>query len=180
MPSEKIPKGYELGQLENFTPEQKQLRNQAFGYLGSNSYLARLAGGDFGDVEGNAWKNYEQSQGMLGSRFGMQNPSFGGGSLGERYGTQALTDYGDQLRSQRSALQMKAIEDLMSHSNMLLGQKPFEKFLVPEQKENNPWGPAFSGMFQGAGTGSSLGPWGTILGGMAGGASGYFSTPNRM
>jgi len=41
-----IPSGYELGKIQQFTPEQMNLFKTMFGNVGPDSYLGKLAGGD--------------------------------------------------------------------------------------------------------------------------------------
>lgn len=156
----KIPKGYKYGQLQQFTPEQMQLFKQMFGQVGPESYLSRLAGGDedmFAEMEAPAMRQFGQLQGNIASRFS----GFGGpGSLSSRRSSgfqttmgQAGSDFAQDLAARRQQLQQGAIQDLMGLSNQLLGQRPYEQFLV--QKQQRPSG------------------WGSLLGAGLGGAAGF-------
>ena len=128
-----VPKGYNLGQLQQFTPEQQGLFQQLFGHVGPDSFLSGLAGGDeaaFERVEGPALKQFSGLQGNLASRFS------GSGGLGARHSsgfgqaqTSAASDFAQQLQSNRMGLQRQALMDLMGMSNQLLGQRPQERFV---------------------------------------------------
>lgn len=135
----KIPKGYEMGQYQKFTPEMMDLWKQMFGQLGPDSYLGRLAGGDqsmFEELEAPAMRQFQGIQGQLASRFS------GAGMGGRRSSgfqsttNQAASDFAQQLQSQRMGLRNQAIKDLMGMSNQLLGQNPYEQFMVKKEK---PW-----------------------------------------
>ncbi len=61
-----IPKGYQKGQLNQFTPEQNQLFKQQFQHVGPESYLSKLAGGDqsfYDEMEAPAWRQFEEGLG---------------------------------------------------------------------------------------------------------------------
>lgn len=134
---EKIPKGYQAGALQQFTPEMMQLFQSLFGHLGPESYTARLAGGDqnlFNEIEAPALQQFSALQGNLASRFS------GSGGLGSRKSSgfqntmnQAGSDFAQQLQAQRQGLQRQAIQDLMGLSGNLLNQKPFERTLVEKE-----------------------------------------------
>lgn len=133
----KIPKGYRSGYMQQFTPEQMQLFQNMFGQVGQGSFLSRLAGGDegmFQQMEAPAHREFQGQLGQLASRFS-------GMGLGGRHGsgfqlasTQAASDFSQDLASRRMMLQRQAIQDLMGMSNDLLGQRPYEQFLVPKSK----------------------------------------------
>lgn len=143
----KIPTGYKQGQLQQFTPEQMQLFGSNFGLVGDNSQLRGLAAGDqqqFDQLEAPALRQFNQLQGNLASRF---SGGSGAGSLGQRKssgfqqaGNQAAMDFSQNLQAQRMGLQRQAIQDLMGISNDLLGQRPYEQFLIEKQQNNNGWG----------------------------------------
>jgi len=177
----KIPKGYKQGQLQQYTPEQMQLYGQQFAHVSPESYTGRLAAGDediFNQIEAPAFRQFNQLQGQLGSRFS------GMGSRGSRRSSgfqntagQLGSDFAQDLASRRQELQRQAINDLMGFSDQLLGQRPYQQFLVekpPEQKKAG-WGGALSGGLKGASTGAALGPYGALAGGLIGGTAGYFS-----
>lgn len=136
-----IPKGYNLGQLQQFTPEQMQLFGRLFGQVSPDSYLSRLAGGDeslFEDIEAPHLRQFNELQGNLASRFS------GMGGLGARRSSgfqNSLTAAGSSLvqdlKSQRQSLQRQAIMDLMGISESLLGQRPQEKFLAEQPQKQN-------------------------------------------
>lgn len=134
-----IPKGYEQGQIQQFTPEQMQLFQQMFGQVGPESYTSRLAGGDqnlFDQMEQPALKQFSALQGNIASRFsGMGSGARRSSGFQNTMG-QAGMDFASQLQSNRQSLQRQAIQDLMGMSSDLLGQKPTEQFLAPKQK---PW-----------------------------------------
>lgn len=136
MQKNKIPKGYEHGQLGQFTPEQMQLFQSMFGQLGPDSFLGKLASGDqsqFEQLEAPAWRQFQEAQGGLASRFS-------GAGMGGRHSSgfqnaanQQSMDFASQLQSQRMGLQQQALESLMGMSNTLLQQRPYEQFLTPKK-----------------------------------------------
>lgn len=166
----KIPKGYQAGQLQQFTPEQMQLFSQLFGLVGPDSFTSRLAGGDqelFNQIEEPALKQFSELQGGIASRFS------GMGGLGARRSSgfqnvqnQAATDFASQLQAQRQGLQRQAIQDLMGMSTSLLSQQPYQNILTPKiQKEKSSgWGGLLGGALGGVG--------GFLLGGPAGALTG--------
>lgn len=131
----KIPSGYKMGQVQNFTPEMMQLFQSLFSHLGGGSYLSRLASGDqslFAEMEAPAMRQFGELQGNLASRF-----SGAGGAMSARRGSgfsnamnQATSDFASQLQAQRQGLQRQAIMDLMNLSGSLLQQRPYESFLT--------------------------------------------------
>lgn len=172
----KIPKGYKLGQIQQFTPEQMQLFQQMFGQVGPESFLGKLAGGDqaaFADVERPALQQFAGLQGQLASRFS-------GAGLGGRHSsgfqnaqTSAAQQFAQQLQGQRMDLQRQAISDLQRMQGELLAQRPYEQFLT----EKGPSGFAkFAGAalpIAGAAIGGAFGgPVGAYLGGSVGGMAG--------
>ncbi len=69
---DKIPSGYKMGQLSQFTPQQTRLFKQLFGQVSPDSYLSRLAGGDesmFQEMEAPAFRNFQSQLGNISSRF---------------------------------------------------------------------------------------------------------------
>lgn len=157
-----IPKGYEYGQIQQFTPEMMQLFQSLFGHLGEGSYLSRLAGGDeelFNQIERPAQQQFSGLQGNLASRFS-------GMGLGARHSSgfqntanSAASDFASQLQSQRQGLQREALTSLFGMSNQLLGQRPYENFLT--EKEPSFWESLLGGL-------GGLG--GQFAGGLGGGA----------
>lgn len=150
----KVPKGYEAGQLQQFSPEQMQLFQQLFSHIGSGSQLSKLAMGDqsqFEAMEAPALRRFSELQGNIASRFsgmgtgarkssGFQNVMGGAGA-----------DLAERLASNRMSLQRQALEDLMGMSSSLLQQRPFENFLAPKQKPF--WQELLMGLSQGVGEG---------------------------
>jgi hypothetical protein len=129
----KIPKGYQSGQMQQFTPEQMQLFQSLFGHLGEGSYLSRLAGGDqsfFDEVEAPAKRQFSGLQGNLASRFSGMGTGARNSSGFQNTATQASSDFAQDLQSRRQGLQRQAITDLMGMGNQLLGQRPYEQFLT--------------------------------------------------
>ena len=131
-----IPKGYRMGQVQQFSPEQMQLFQQMFGHVGPNSFLSRLAGGDqsqFEELEAPAMRQFQGLQGQLASRFS----GFGmGGRRSSGFQNsmnQATSDFAQDLQAQRMGLQRQAIQDLQGMSGMLFNQKPFERQLIKKQ-----------------------------------------------
>lgn len=128
----KLPKGYEAGQLQQFTPEQMQLFQQLFGQLGPNSFLGKLAGGDqsmFEQLEAPAMRQFQGLQGQLASRFSGMGTGARRSSGFQNTANQATSDFAQQLQSNRMGLQNQAIRDLMGLGNQLLGQRPYEQFV---------------------------------------------------
>lgn len=131
-----IPKGYRMGQVQQFTPEQMQLFGQMFGHAGQGSFLSRLASGDqsqFDELEAPAMRQFQGLQGQLASRFS----GFGmGGRRSSGFQNtmnQATSDFAQDLQSQRLGLQRQAILDLQGLSSSLLGQRPYERQLIKKQ-----------------------------------------------
>lgn len=177
-----IPKGYKKGQLSQFTPQQTQLFQQMFSDVGPGSYLSRLSKGDesmFEQMEEPAYRQFNQLQGDIASRFS-------GSGMGARRGsgfrnemTQAGSNFAQDLQARRQELQRQAIMDLQGLSTNLLGQRPYDKFLTQnpqkQEQQGGGWGGAASGAASGAATGAMFGPWGAVAGGLIGGGVGYFS-----
>ena len=160
-----IPKGYEYGQIQQFTPEMMQLFQSLFGHLGEGSYLSRLAGGDeelFNQIERPAQQQFSGLQGNLASRFS-------GMGLGARHSSgfqntanSAASDFASQLQSQRQGLQREALQSLFGMSNQLLGQRPYDQFITEKPPS---WLESLLG-----GVGALGGQFGgSLLGGLGGG-----------
>jgi len=161
-----IPSGYKTGQLQQFDPKQMRLYKQGFNQLKPGSYLSRLAGGDeemFAEMEAPAMRQFQEMLGGLGSRFsGASRGVPGQGSLGTRRssgfqntGTAAVSNFAQDLAANRQNLQRQALNDMMNYSQMLMGQRPYERTLM-QKPEKEPSG------------------WGSLLGGVAGGVGGAF------
>ena len=129
--------GYQQGQMQQFTPEQMDLFKQLFSHVSPGSGLSKLAGGDqsqFEQMEEPALKQFGQLQSGIASRFS-------GAGLGGRHSsgfqqaqTSAAQDFAGQLASRRQSLQREALGDLFGLSSHLMGQRPYEQYLLPEQK----------------------------------------------
>lgn len=173
----KIPKGYEAGRLQQYDTNQMDLYQRLFGNVGPQSQLAGLARGDeaaFAPMEQQAMRDFQGFSGQLGSRFSELAP----GAMGARKGsgfqnaaTQGAQDFAMQLSGQRQALQRQALQDMMGISSTLLGQRPYEQFLIKQQPKERPgWAQALGGALPaiGAGVGAFGGPLGMAIGGAAG------------
>ena len=157
-----IPKGYQKGQMQQFTPEQMQLFQSMFGHLGPDSFLSKLAGGDqsqFEQLEAPALKQFGALQGNIASRFSGMGAGARRSSGFQNTMNQATTDFAQQLQSQRMGLQQQAIRDLQGLSGSLLQQKPYEQFITEKQMPF--WKRLLAGISgpatQGASTGGTLG-----------------------
>jgi len=170
---ENIPSGYRKGTVQQFTPDQMKLLKNSMRHVGPNSFLSRLAGGDesmFAEMEAPALRQFQGLQGQMASRFSQGGG--GPGALGARhssgfqnYANQATSDFAQQLQGQRMELRNQALRDLMSMSNELMGQRPYENFLVKkQQKQGFDWG--------GLAGGAAGATGGFFLGGPAGAATG--------
>lgn len=170
---DKIPSGYRMGQINQFTPQQHRLFKQMFGQVSPDSYLSRLAGGDqsmFEEMEAPAFRQFNQLQGNLASRFSGMGGGARRSSGFKNMSSAAASNFAQDLASQRQALQRQAIMDLMGISQSLLGQRPYEKFLVEKQQKQ----PSGFGSLIGAGVGG-LGGFlaGGPVGAMQGAQFGY-------
>jgi hypothetical protein len=133
---DKIPKGYKQGQLQQFNPQQMQLFSQLFGNVGPDSYLSKLAGGDqamFDQIEAPAHRQFQGQIGQLASRFSGMGTGGRHSSGFQNAGSAAASNFAQDLQSQRQGLQRQALQDLMGFSEMLLGQRPTEKFITPRK-----------------------------------------------
>ena len=174
----KLPSGYKLGRIQQFTPEQMKVLEQFQGYLGPESFLGKLAGGDekqFQQMEAPALKQFNELIGGIGSRFSGMGMGARKSSGFQQATTSAASNFAEQLQSNRMNLQKQALEDIMNYSNIFLSQKPFEQQLIEKQQQTGGWGSAAKGAASGAGMGAAFGPWGALAGGVIGGAAGYFS-----
>lgn len=137
MPQQQVG-GKNVERYQRYTPEQMELFQQQFGLLGPDSYTYRMAQGDpelMKQMERGALREFSGTMGNLASRFS-------GGGTGGRHSSGFRLSQGmearqlqEQLEAQRAGLRRQAINDLMGMSNTILGQDPYETFLVePEQK----------------------------------------------
>lgn len=156
----KTPSGYRAGQMQNFTPEQMQLFQQMFSQTSPESFTSRLAGGDqsqFEQMEAPAMRQFNEMQGGLASRFSGMGAGARKSSGFQNTSTAATSNFAQDLQSKRQELQRQAIQDLMGMSNTLMGQRPYDQFMVGKKKKE-PSG------------------FGGILGALGGGAAGFFGS----
>ena len=179
---DKIPKGYRAGQLQQFTPEQMNLFQQAFGHVGPDSYLSRLASGDqsqFAEMEAPALRQFNELQGNIASRFSGMGIGARRSSGFQNTQNAAASNFAQDLASRRMELQNQAIRDLMGLSGQLLQQRPYDRFLVEKQQDQGfNWGGLGGGLLGGLGGFMVGGPAGAIQGaglgyGVGSGISGY-------
>ena len=178
----KVPPGYSRGQLQQFTPQQMSFLEQLIGDLGPDSYLWKLMHGDeeaFAETEAPALRQFNELQGNIASRFSGQGDV--GGRRNSGFGhalTSASSNFAQDLQAKRQDLMRQARLDLYGLGQGLLGQRPYEQYLV--EKPNsflNRLGSTAAGAGVGAGTGFLLGgPKGAALGALAGGGKGYLSS----
>lgn len=159
----KIPKGYSLGQMQNYDPQQMQTYQNQFQHVSPDSYLGKLAAGDqseFAALEAPALRQLNEIQGNTASRFSGMGQG-GRRSSGFQNTMSAQTNnFAEQLQAQRMNIRNQAIQSLMSMSNTLLGQSPYEQFMVKNQPKQNKWGGPLGAAVGGVG--------GFMLGGPAG------------
>jgi hypothetical protein len=138
---DKIPKSYKAGQLQQYTPEQLQQFLSLFPYLQEGGYLSKLAAGDesaFTEMEAPAWRQFQEAQGQLGSRFSQLAPGAMSAQRGSGFQNQAGqlgSDFAMQLASKRQELSRQALQDLFGLSESLLNQRPYERTLTEKPKK---------------------------------------------
>jgi hypothetical protein len=129
-----------------------------------------LAGGDqsaFEQMEAPALRQFQGLQGQLASRFSGMGTGARRSSGFQNTANQAASAFAQQLQSNRLGLQQGAISQLHDLVNRLLGQRPYDQFLVEKQKGGGWGGPigaglgAVGGFFAG-------GPPGALAGGKLG------------
>jgi hypothetical protein len=154
-----IPKGHEVGQLQQFTPDQMNLFQSLFSHVSPDSYTSRLAGGDqsaFNEMEAPAMRQFSGLQGNIASRFSGMGSGARNSSGFQNYTNQAASDFAGDLASRRQGLQRQAIQDLMGMSHELLNERPYDRFLT--QKPPSFLESILPGLSQGIGQGAgSLG-----------------------
>lgn len=164
----KTPSGYRSGQLQQFTPEQQQLFQQLFSHVGPNSFLSKLAGGDqstFEQMEAPAHREFQGQIGQLASRFSGMGMGSRRSSGFQNSATAAASNFSQDLASRRQELQRQAIFDLMGLSHQLLGERPYEQFLVPKnRKSSSGFGGAIGAGLGGAAGFLAGGPGGALAG----------------
>jgi hypothetical protein len=139
------PKGYNIGQLQQFDPMQQEQYESLFSHLGPESYLSRLSSGDeslFEEMERPAWRDFQEAQGQLGSRFSQLAPGAMSAQRGSGFKNQAGqlgSDFAMKLQGNRQTLQRQGLKDLYELSDLLLGQRPQERFLEKKQQKPKWW-----------------------------------------
>ena len=178
----RIPKGYQQGQLQQFTPEQMGLFQQLFSHTGPDSYLSKLAGGDqsqFEQLEAPAMRQFQQLQGQTASRFsqgggGMGAMSARGGSGFRNTLNQQTSDFAGDLAARRMGLQRQALQDLLGLSGSLLQQRPYDQFFTEKQPKQSKWGQLIGAGLGGVGGFFAGGPAGALAGSQLGGQMGSY------
>jgi hypothetical protein len=113
-----------------------QLFQSMFGQLGPDSFLGKLAAGDqsqFSQLEAPAMRQFQGLQGGLASRFSGMGLGSRKSSGFQNTANQATQYFASQLQSQRMGIQQQALRDLMGMGNQLLGQKPYDNYLLEKQ-----------------------------------------------
>ncbi len=168
---EKTPTGYSKGKIQQFTPEAMELYKQMFSHVGPDSYLSKLAGGDeetINQIEAPAMKQFSGLQGQMASRFSGMGMGGRRSSGFQNTSNAAASDFAMNLQAQRNSLRQQAIKDLMGLSSDLMGQKPYEQFLIKKDQKSSGFGGLagaavggtagfFAGGPAGAMTGANLG-----------------------
>lgn len=129
---ETIPEGYSKYKLQQFTPEQIQLLEQVIGHLGPEGWLSKLASGDesaFEEIEAPQKRQFGEQLGGIASKFSGMGMG-GQKSSGFRNTlTSASSNFAQELGAQRQGLKSQAMKDLMSFSNQVMGQRPYDQGL---------------------------------------------------
>jgi hypothetical protein len=165
---DRVPSGYRMGQIQQFTPAQTQLFSQNLGMVSPDSYLGRLAGGDqsmFDEMEAPAFRQFNELQGNIASRFSGMGMGGRRSSGFQNTMTSAASNFAQDLAAQRQNLQRQAITDLMSMSGQLLQQRPQERFLAQKRPKKRSFLEEF-GLAAAPGFGQALGSG--ITGGFGG------------
>ena len=163
-----IPKGFRKGQIQQFNPEQMELFNRLFSLVGSESDLARLAGGDetrFNEIEAPEARRFNELIGGLSSRFSSSGLGGRHSSGFKNTATAAASNFAQDLASRRHDLQRQAIMDLLGVSRELLGQRPSENFLSGKRQKE-------PGFFETFGQSFARSAGQTLGGGFFGGGGG--------
>jgi hypothetical protein len=127
--------GYESGYLNQYTPEQQQLFKQQIGMTGPNSQLGRLAAGDqsqFAQLEAPGLQQFNELLGGIRSEYGGAGGEMSSGAQNAQ--TTAASSFAQQLQSNRMGLQRQAMQDLRGMSQELLGNRPYEQYILPQQQ----------------------------------------------
>jgi len=173
---DKVGGNQKVRQLQNYTPEQMELQRRGEERVGSGSYLDRLASGEpgmFNEVEAPAYRQFNELQGGMASRFSQGGG--GQGAIGSRRSSgfqntanAAASNFAQDLQSNRMALTRQAQQDLFNMSQGLLSNKPYDRWVEENQDQGFDWGGA-AGAAGGAIVGGFTGgPMGAVQGGTMG------------
>lgn len=100
--------------------------------------LTGLASGDestFQQMSAPAWRDFNQSQGGIASRFSGMGSGARRSSGHQNAQSGAATDFAERLQGQRLGLQQKAWEQLLGMGSHLFDQNMFETSLIPKKKK---------------------------------------------
>lgn len=170
---DRIPKGFETAQLQQFTPEQMELLSSLFPHLSPEGNLSRLASGDeeaFNEIEAPAMRQFQELTGQNASRFSNAGMGARRGSGFQNQQNQYTSDFAMNLVSKRQELMRNARQDLFSMSHELLGQRPYYRGILEKQQKDPNSGSGWKGLI-GAGVGAAGGFF-------AGGPSGALTGAN--
>ena len=133
---------------QQFTPDQMQLMNQGMGMVGPDSYLYKLAQGDpelMAQMEAPEHAQFQGGLGNLASKFSGMGMGARKSSSFQNQATNAMSQFAQQLQSNRIGLQRQAVGDIMNYSNMLMGQRPYA-LQEAQQKQPSGWGSILGGL----------------------------------
>lgn len=181
---DQIPEGYKSYKMKNFDRNQNKVYQNQFKNVVPDSYLSRLAGGDqsmFEELEAPAHRQFQEQIGDISNRFSGAGMGARRGSGFQNTTNQAASDFAMNLQSQRLGMRNQALQELMQHSNTLLGQRPYDRF-IQEKPQQTSWaetigrlGGAVPGLvtsyFGGGSQGDALKGASSIFGGQSGGGS---------
>lgn len=170
--NDRVPEGYDVGQLQQFTPDQMKVFKQSQQNIGPDSYLSRLAGGDqetFNQMEAPAMRQFQGTLGGIASRFSGQGMGSRKSSGFQNTTTSAASNFAQELQANRHNLQRQAMQDLRGMTNDFLGQRPYERDLFKQQEEEkSPWGSLIGTGLGAAGGFFAGGPMGALKGAQLG------------
>lgn len=166
MSGNQVPRGYKMGQVQNYTPAQMDLLQRRFDEQ-ANSPMQGIARGDegsFDQLEAPAMRQFGQMQGQNASRFsGMGMGSRRGSGFNNTQNSSAM-EFAERLQAQRLGLMRQAQQDLWGMGGDLLNAQPYQNFMV----QKAPKKPTFMQNL----IGGAAPIVGGIVGGLAGGPMG--------
>ncbi len=171
---DRVPKGYNVGQLQQFTPSQLKLFKQMFSHVSPDSFLSKLSGGDqesFDEREAPALRQFNELQGNIASRFSGMGTGGRHSSGFQNTMNQASSNFAQDLQSKRQDYQRQALMDLMGISKELLGERPYDRALFQKpqkQQSSGGWGGAIGAGLGGIGGFLAGGPAGALSGARVG------------